>query len=264
MKGAAQRAAQAPAPSAALAASPPVCYVRPVPDRPRSPAAALARRAGVALALAALALSVPLGSARAHGAAGELKALPRPPAPPGDGASAELILKEIEARAARDPKTAAVVKAPVESAGKALERAHGARTAGDVAHARLLDGLALEWAEAARDLERAAAAEEVAQSSAKNARDVATQVERARTLLEETQARRGRAAAELSKAEADAKDAARVAAEAEQQRIEASKKGPGDKKGAAKGAKGAEPKKGGDAPKKSGGDSKPKGKKGSP
>jgi colicin import membrane protein len=218
----------------------------------------------VALALAALALSVPLGSARAHGGGGELKALPRPPAPPGDGASAELILKEIEARAARDPKTAAVVKAPVETANKALERAHGARTAGDVAHARLLDGLALEWAEAARDLERAAAAEEVAQSSAKNARDVATQVERARTLLEETQARRGRAAAELTKAEADAKDAARLAAEAEQQRIEASKKGPGEKKG----AKGADPKKSGDPkkgadPKKSA-DSKPKGKKGSP
>ncbi|MFO0760595.1 MAG: hypothetical protein U0359_29210 [Byssovorax sp.] len=227
-------------------------------ERPLDPAVSRRRLPGGPLALAIALNLLPLGAsspALAHGGGQELKALPRPPAPPGDGATAEKLIAEIEARVAHDPKAAEVVKAPIERAQKALERAHGARTAGDAAHARMLDGLALEWAETARDLERAAAAEDVGQASAKSAREAATQVERARTLLEETQARRGRAAAELTKAEADAKEAAQAAAAAEQQRIEAAKKGPADKKG---GGKGEAP------PKKKAGDPKPKGKKGSP
>lgn len=210
-------------------------------DRSFFPLRAFARRAVVAFGLAA-SIAAASRSADAHGT-GELASLPRPPAPPGDGATAEQIVKDIEARAARDPKSAKVVEAPLASAKKALERAHGARTAGDPAHARMLDGLALEWAETARELERAAAAEDTAQSSAKVARDVATQVERARTLLEETQSRKGRAAAELEKAEADAKEAAKAAAEAEQRRIEAGPKGGG--------AKGKGEKKPAPAPKKS-------------
>ncbi len=149
----------------------------------------------------------------------------RPPAPPGDGAATEKLLQEIEARAARDAGTAKVVAAAVERAKTSLERAHGARVSGDGVHARRLDGLALEWAETARDLERAAAAEQSSLVAAKSAADATTQADRARSLLEETQARRLRAEAELEKAEAEAKEVAKAAANVEQDRIEAAGKG---------------------------------------
>src|SRR5205085_972997 len=104
----------------------------------------------------------------------------------GDGAAAEQIIKEIEAHAARDPKTAPVVAEPLATAKKSIERGHGALAAADPAHARMLFRLALEWAETARDLERAAAAEQVADTTAKSASDADIKVERARALLEET------------------------------------------------------------------------------
>jgi hypothetical protein len=191
----------------------PVCYRRPVHAR---------SLLVIALAVASPALA-PAGSARADG--GELVNASRPPAPPGDGATAEKLLQEIEARAARDEGTAKVVSAAVENAKKSLERAHGARAAGDAAHAHMLDGLALEWTETARDLERAAAAEQSALVAAKAAADATTQADRARSLLEETQARRQRAQAELEKAEIEAKEAAKAAAAAEQTRIDTAKKG---------------------------------------
>jgi colicin import membrane protein len=190
-----------------------VCY--------RSPVQARALLA-LAIAVASPAL-LPSATARADG--GELVNASRPPAPPGEGATAEKLLQEIEARAARDAGTAKVVSAAVENAKTALERAHGARTANDPVHGHMLDGLALEWAQTARDLERAAAAEQSALVAAKAAADATTQADRARSLLEETQARRQRAEAELAKAEADAKEAAKAAATAEQDRIEAAKKG---------------------------------------
>ena len=216
--------------------APPVCYRRPVHAR---------SLLAIALAVASPAL-LPHASARADG--GELVNASRPPAPPGDGATAEKLLQEIGARAARDAGTAKVVAAAVESAKTSLERAHGARAAGDAAHARMLDGLALEWAETARDLERAAAAEQSSLVAAKAAADATTQADRARSLLEETQARRMRAAAELEKVEAGAKEAAKAAATTEQERIEAARKGGKAPQGAAKKA----------APKA------PKGKKGAP
>jgi hypothetical protein len=223
--------------------APSVCYRRPVHAR----------------SLAALAFAIAVASptlfaaapARAEG--GELVNASRPPAPPGDGATAEKLLQEIEARAARDAGTAKVVAAAVENAKTALERAHGARAANDPAHGHMLDGLALEWAETARDLERAAAAEQSSLVAAKAAADATTQAERARSLLEETQARRQRAQAELEKAEADAKEAAKAAATTEQDRIAAAKKG-GKAGPAKKSPAAAEPKKA--APKA------PKGKKG--
>jgi hypothetical protein len=145
-----------------------------------------------------------------------------PPSPPGDGASAQAILRELEAPhgdAANDAERGRVTAEPIKSAKHALERAHGARAAGDALHARMLDGLALEWAETARDLDRAATAERAAQATGKKAYDAQTKAERARALLEETQARRGRAAAELEHVQSEAKDAARGAADAETQRI---------------------------------------------
>jgi hypothetical protein len=147
-----------------------------------------------------------------------------PPSPPGDGATAQALLREIEAKGAQDPEAMRVTTEPVKAAKLALERAHGARAAGDEAHARMLDGLALEWAQAARDLDRAAAAERAAQAVGQHAYDVQTKAERARALLEETQARRGRTAAELARVEAEAKESARGAADTETQRLDAAKR----------------------------------------
>jgi hypothetical protein len=162
-------------------------------------------------------------AALAHGGGGAMPA-EVPPAPPGEGATAQALLREIEAKAAADPETARVVAEPVQNAKRALERAHGALTSGDEAHARMLHVLALEWAEAARDFDRAAAAERAAAGASKRAYEVQTKAERARALLEETQARRGRTAAELARVRAESREAAQSAADAETQRIEATKK----------------------------------------
>ncbi|MFT3765122.1 MAG: hypothetical protein QM820_06350 [Minicystis sp.] len=173
--------------------------------------------------IAAAILTLGPAGALAHGGGSTMPA-EVPQAPPGDGATAQGILRDLEAKAAKDADTAKVVAEPIKNAKRALERAHGARTAGDEPHAKMLDGLALTWAEAARDLDRAAAAERVATAAAQKANEVMTKAERARALLEETQARRGRAAAELAKVEADAKEAAKSAGDAEAQRLEAAKK----------------------------------------
>jgi hypothetical protein len=180
-----------------------------------------------------------------------------PPSPPGDGAAAQAILRELEGSGhdggplkappnvstpdAAAGEAARVTAEPIKSAKRALERARGARAAGDEAHARMLDGLALEWAETARDLERAAAAEAVATAIAQKLAEEQTQAERARALLEETQARRGRAAAELARVEAEAKEAARGAADAEAHRLGVAKKKDGKAAPAAPKEKAASP-----------------------
>jgi hypothetical protein len=189
----------------------------------------------VVVLVAALAAGVLLAPAvQAHGGTVDATIPPTPAAPPGDGATAEQILKKLEGL---DAKLAAVVAEPVKQARKALERAHGARTAGDTAHARLLDALALEWAQTAETLSRAAKSEEGAATAQKQVQTTATQLERGRTLLEETQARKGRAEAELSRAEAEAKAAEAAAKAAEDARLSGNK-GKDDKKGdKGKGAK---------------------------
>ena len=161
------------------------------------------------------------GDALAH--AGDERPLTNvPPAPPGtDGAKAEAILREIGGQPADAQR---VVAEPVAKARRALGRAHGARAAGDQEHARKLHGLALEWAEGAQTILRAAGAEAKAQETAQKAREVETQLVRARTLLAETQARQARAAAELARVEASAREAAQAAAAAEQARVDASRK----------------------------------------
>lgn len=180
------------------------------------------------------------------GAGGPVIDVPRPPA--GDGATAYDLVKDVETKAT-DAKAKKLVASSIEHAKESLERAHGARAAGDVGHARMLDGLALEWAETARELLRAAAAEQAATSASDKAREAATRAERARALLEETQARRGRADAELEKALNEEREARERAAKAEEARLAAGKAG------AAKPA----PKSGKDkpAPAKAGGPSKP-------
>jgi hypothetical protein len=184
------------------------------------------------------------------GASGPIIDVPRPPA--GDGATAYDLVKDVEAKAT-DAKAKKLVASSIEHAKESLERAHGARASGDAGHARMLDGLALEWAESARELLRAAAAEQAAASAADKAREAATRAERARALLEETQARRGRADAELEKALTAEREARESAAKAEEARLAAGKAAP------AKAAPKPGPKSGKDkpAPAKDGGPSKP-------
>jgi len=158
--------------------------------------------------------------ARNGGAGGPAVEIPRPPA--GDGATAYDLLKDVETKAT-DPKAKKLVESSLEHAKESLERAHGARAAGDAAHARMLDGLALEYAESARELLRAAAAEQAAASAADKAREASVRAERARALLEETQARRGRADAELEKALTEEREARERAAKSEEARLAAGK-----------------------------------------
>ena len=64
---------------------------------------------------------------------------------------------------------AAVTADAVARATEALEQATRFRAAGDEAHAKAADGLALEWAETARDLVRAADAEKQAEDRKRQA-----------------------------------------------------------------------------------------------
>jgi len=120
-----------------------------------------------------------------------------------DRTSAVAILDVLEHDAAHKTVTAE----PVALARAALERATRMRTAGDEKHARLSDGLALEWALTARDLARAGDVEQQARSARVDALDAGARAERERALLEEGIARTGRLRAELEAAEREQKDA---------------------------------------------------------
>jgi len=139
------------------------------------------------LALALVLVPALLGLAAVRRAASET---------PSDQAVAAEILGSL---AKGPPDQQRLTHEPCEEAKRALERAKGARSAGDVRHADELDGLAREWAETARDLVRAASAEMDAGALESAAADAGVQAERGRALLEETLARRGEAAAELER-----------------------------------------------------------------
>ena len=82
-------------------------------------------------------------------------------------------------------------------ARRALRRADDAKAAGDMANAARLEGLAREWAELARDLDRAVLFESDADSTQAAAADAALQVRQARALIEVLVARQARAQGEL-------------------------------------------------------------------
>jgi hypothetical protein len=86
----------------------------------------------------------------------------------------------------------------VKQAKDALERGTRMRVAGDLEHSRIAEGLALEWAELARDRARAEAMEKDARHSELAAIDAAARVEREQALLEESITRSGRLRAELA------------------------------------------------------------------
>lgn len=95
------------------------------------------------------------------------------------------------------PTSARLAHESMQAARHALRRADEARAAGDAKHAPELDALAREHAETGTDLVRAAAAEKKLREVQKELSDVETKLSRARALLEETLARRGRAQAKL-------------------------------------------------------------------
>jgi hypothetical protein len=95
-------------------------------------------------------------------------------------------------------KAAPVTAEALARAREALEQGTRLRAAGDEAHAKAADGLAREWAETARDLALAAAAEKQADERRRQALQAQAQLERTRALVEDGIARLGRIRAELA------------------------------------------------------------------
>jgi colicin import membrane protein len=147
------------------------------------------------LGTAGAALILAVGAALAPMAIGQ---------PLSDKAAAQQILTEMAHPLASSSAEPALTRAPIEEAKRALDRAAGARRSGDVRHAEMLEGLAREWAETARDVVRAVAVEADAGALEMAAADAGIRAERSRALLEEAIARRGRAEAELEKLSTDA------------------------------------------------------------
>ena len=94
---------------------------------------------------------------------------------------------------------ASAVALPLRQARAALTRADQAASSGDLTHARLLEGLAREWAELALDSSRAAQAVSDAGALQRSAADAALRVERARAMLDELAIRKARAQGELDR-----------------------------------------------------------------
>jgi hypothetical protein len=112
-----------------------------------------------------------------------------------DRSSAESILATVE----KDEATKDVTAEPVKRAREALERGRRMRAAGDEKHAKLADGLALEWARVAQDLAKTVATERRARDLAARSADAGTLVDRERTQLEQRLAENGRLAAEAAR-----------------------------------------------------------------
>lgn len=153
---------------------------------------------------AALAASAAPAVALAHDDSGGTQLPERAPAVAKDGEDAIAILKRIEG----SPEDLAVAKDHVEKAWKAIARAQGAKLSGDEEGARLLSALALELAKGADAIARAAAAEKKADAAEKQAVSLEEKLERTRTLLAETDARRVQLTTEVEKA----RDAAKTVA----------------------------------------------------
>jgi hypothetical protein len=115
----------------------------------------------------------------------------------GDHATAEGLVQQLE----HDTAHAVVTADAVASAKGALERATRLRAAGDEAHAKAADGLALEWAQTGRDLAKAADAEATATELRRKAVDAQALLERTRTQVEEGIAHVGRLRTQLQEAE---------------------------------------------------------------
>lgn len=122
-------------------------------------------------------------------------------AQPDDRAATEALLREVGASSKKD-----VAAEMITRSRAALDRAAKLRGAGDEPHAKLADGLARTWAEAARDVVRAVDVEERAQAARRAATDAGVVAERERALLEEGIAQSGRLRAQLESVEREAKE----------------------------------------------------------
>jgi hypothetical protein len=125
-----------------------------------------------------------------------LSALPSREARADDGTTARDLVAVLGADAAH----ATLLAEPVGRAREAIERATRLRESGDELRAKAADGLALEWAETARDLARAADAERAAADRRHEAIAKQAQVERARALVEAELAHVGRLRKEIEDA----------------------------------------------------------------
>ncbi|HET9959824.1 MAG TPA: hypothetical protein VFQ61_35275 [Polyangiaceae bacterium] len=114
-------------------------------------------------------------------------------------AQAEATVRELEGSQGKDR---ALTEPLLVRARSALTRAKNARQAGDQRHGSLLEALAMELAESARDLVRVKSAEQQTTEFEKQALDAETRAVRARALVELAAARRGRAQEQLDEAEA--------------------------------------------------------------
>lgn len=119
----------------------------------------------------------------------------------GERTTAETLLREVDASPQKE-----VARDYVARSRAALDRAARLRSAGDETHARLADSLARAWAEAARDLTRAAATEQSAATLRRDANDAGVIADRERALLEEAIAQSGRLRAQLEAHEREGKE----------------------------------------------------------
>lgn len=127
---------------------------------------------------------------------GALWTFPATASVPSDRTVAEKLVAELSEL---PDKERPVVHVVLERSRHALTRATGARDSGDTRAAELLEGIAREWAETGQDLLRAARAESELKALQAKAAEASEKAERARMLLEEAVARKGRAEAELRK-----------------------------------------------------------------
>ncbi len=114
-----------------------------------------------------------------------------------DRAAAESAIAELE----KDPKTKELTADSVARAKSGLERAKRMRATGDDRHARLAEGLALEWTRVAQTLVRAAEAESKAKVARQAALDAGARVDRERAMVEQQLAENGRLQGEIAKLE---------------------------------------------------------------
>jgi hypothetical protein len=147
-------------------------------------------------------------------------------------AAAEALVQTLEHDTAHTVVTADAVAA----AKGALERATRLRSAGDEAHAKAADGLALEWAQMGRDLAKAADAEATAAELRRKAVDAQALLERTRAQVEEGIAHVGRLRTQLQDADKAGK-VDRVAVEVHEGDPPPRRKGTGKKGGVQAGKK---------------------------
>lgn len=103
-----------------------------------------------------------------------------------------------------DPAHRSAAATCLANATAAIERARRLRDVRDEAHAQAADGVALEWALAARDLARTVDLEAKAVQARHAALETEAQVERAHALVDEGIARVGRLRAEIERIEREA------------------------------------------------------------